>query len=92
MFNWIVSDIQNIRCLNIYETHVTANIGCLNIHSNYVTTNNSTTNNFEFFLVLNLKKYTIILDNNALDKRGKKICVTTYLETKSFKTVLKLTW
>ena len=27
--------------------------------------------------------------NNALDKRGKIFCLTTYLETKSFKTVPK---
>ena len=31
----------------------------------------------------------MVLDHNALDKRRKIFCFTTYLETKSFKIVLK---
>ena len=29
------------------------------------------------------------INHNALDKRGKIFCVTSYMETKSFKTVSK---
>ena len=77
-----------IGCLNIYNY-----IGWLNIYGTHVTANNSTNNNGVFFIGFRFEnsilKQELILDNNALDKRGKIFCASTYLETKSFKTVPK---
>ena len=94
------STTNDTGCLNIHETYVTANptnndIGCLNIHGTPVTANNSTTNKIVLFFVLDMKivyynNYNnYYFDHNALDKRGKRFCITIYLDTKSFKTVLK---
>ena len=51
---------------------------------------NSTTNN-EFFFCFrfenNILQQLLILDHNALDKSRKIFSVTSYLETKSFKTL-----
>ena len=83
----------NIGCLNIHWIHVTANIGCLNIDGTYVTANNSTNNNVVFFFVSDFK---IVCYNNNYSlipmprtREAKLFCVTTYLETISFKTVPK---
>ena len=66
-------------------------IGYLNIHGSHVTANNSTNNNVVFFFCFRFEnsilKQLLILDHNVLEKRGKIFCITTYLETKSFKTL-----
>ena len=70
-------------------------IGCLNIHRTPVTANNSTNNNVEFFLVSDLKivYYKTYQSSIKLPwtKEERIFLVTTYLETKSFKTVSKET-
>ena len=79
----------------MHGTHVTAynstNTGCLNIHGTHVTANDSTNNNIVFVFVSDLKilLQLLILNHNALDKRRKIYSITTYLETKLFKTVSK---
>ena len=59
------------------------NIGCLNIHVTHLTANNAATNNVVFFFVLDLKNsiqlQLLIPYHNALDKRSRIFCVTTYL-------------
>ena len=58
----------------------------------HVITNNSTNNNVVFFFCFifeNSILWLLILDHNALNKRGRIFYITTYLETKSFKTVSK---
>ena len=76
----------------IMNIHFVPYIGCFNIHWTYVPANNSTNNNVFFWYQI-WKLYTIncillILHHNALDKRGKIFCITTYLETKE-RSVLK---
>ena len=51
------------------------------MHGTHVTAYNSTNYNVVFFFVF--LNNQLIVDYNALDKRGKIFCVTTYLETKS---------
>ena len=63
------------------------------IHGIDVTSNNFINNNVVFFFRFRFEnsiwQQLLILDYNALGKRGKIFCVTAYLETKSFKTVSK---
>ena len=57
-----------------------------------MTANNSTKNKvlFSSFTFENsMLQQLLIFDPNALDKKEKIFCVTTYLETKSIKIVLK---
>ena len=66
---------------------------CLNIHRTYVTANSSTNNNVVFFFVSDLKIVhtitTINPQSQCLGQERKIFCLTTYLETKLFKTDLK---
>ena len=48
-------------------------------------TDNNSTNDYAAFLFDSDLKIVLILDHDTLDERGKIFCVTTYLETKSFK-------
>ena len=66
--------ISGIGFLNIHGY-----IGCLNLHRIHATANNFTTNRFE----------NSILSANTISQTRKIFCITTYLETKSFKTVSK---
>ena len=68
-------------------------VGCLNIHGTHVTDNNSTNNNGVFFFESDLK---IVYYNNYYSlitmpwtREEKIFSITTYLETKPFKTVSK---
>ena len=93
-----------IGCLNIHGTNETAllflltqymykYIGCLNIHGTQVTTNNSINDNVIFCFVSDLKLvyysnyYSLI--TMPWTREEKIFWVTTYLETKSFKTLSK---
>ena len=64
--------------------------GCLNIHGAHVTANNSSNNNVVLFFCFRFENsiQLLILDPNALDKRGKNI-LHHYLETRSIKTISK---
>ena len=82
----------NIRRLNIHGRHLIANIGRLSIHGGHVTANNSTNNNVMFFFVSYLKivysnKYQSLI-TMPWTREENIFCITTYLERKSFKTVL----
>ena len=68
-------------------------VGCLNIHGAHVTAINSIKNYvfflFGFIFENSMLQELLIFNHNALDKTGKIFYATTYLETKSFKTVQK---
>ena len=64
-------------------------IGCLNIHGAHITVNNSANNNVMFFFYFcfrfknSILYQLLILEHNALDKKGKIFGMTTYLEDKN---------
>ena len=80
---------KNILCHNLFGDKIIQT--CLNVHETHVTANNSTNNNVVFFFYFRFEnsvlQQLLIFYHNALDKRGKIFCVTTHLETKSFKTL-----
>ena len=84
------------QLFNIYiYIYIYIYIGCLNIHDPLVTANNSTTNNAVSFFVSDLE--TVYYNNYqsliSMPSPGEEkiICITTYLDMKSFQTVSKQT-
>ena len=68
-----------LDCLNIHGTRVPIILLIIMLYSFF----------FCFRFENSILKKRLIVDHNALDKRGKIFCVITFLETKTFKTVSK---